>query len=70
MSASQKAVRLPKPVALPDDVREVEITVLGTSRVISPVGRRWRDFFEHGPRVTDDFMEQRDQPPPQERDPL
>lgn len=69
-SNRSQAVRLPKPVALPDDVHEVEITVLGSSRVISPVGRRWRDFFEHGPRVSDDFMEDREQPAVQERESL
>src|ERR1700722_18889228 len=31
---------------------------------------RWDDFFLNGPRVSDDFMVERDQPPPQERDPL
>ena len=63
-----QAVRLPKAVAFPDEVREVEILKLGNSRLIVPAGRRWDDFFEHGPRVSADFMTDRNQPPPQERE--
>jgi antitoxin VapB len=65
-----QAVRLPKAVAFPEGVREVEIIMVGDSRIIIPVGRRWSDFFLHGPRVSDDFMTERDDPPPEEREPL
>ncbi len=65
-----QAVRLPKAVAFPDGVREVEVIKIGNSRVVSPLGRRWEDFFLHGPRVSDDFMTERVDPPPQEREPL
>ena len=40
-----QAVRLPKPVAFPAGVREVEIIKLGRARLLTPVGRRWDDFF-------------------------
>lgn len=36
-----QAVRLPKPVALPEGVRQVEIVKLGRSRLISPAGHSW-----------------------------
>ena len=65
-----QAVRLPKAVAFPQGVREVEIIKVGNSRVITPIGRRWEDFFLHGPRVTDDFMRDRSDPAPEEREPL
>ena len=65
-----QAVRLPKSVAFPDNVHEVEIVKRGEVRIISPVGRRWDDFFLHGPRVSDDFMAERVQPPSEEREPL
>jgi antitoxin VapB len=65
-----QAVRLPKAVAFPAGVREVEIIKVGESRIITPRGRRWDDFFLHGPRVSDDFMTERDDPPPEEREPL
>ena len=44
-SNQTQAVRLPKDVAFPDDVKEVEIIKVGNSRVISPVGHRWDAFF-------------------------
>jgi antitoxin VapB len=70
ISNRSQAVRLPKAVAFPDGVHQVEIIRLGNSRLIVPVGRRWDEFFENGPRVSDDFMRERDQPPQQEREPL
>jgi antitoxin VapB len=65
-----QAVRLPKAVAFPDDVHEVDILKIGRSRVIVPKGQRWHDFFQSGPRVSKDFMTEREQPPPDEREPL
>ena len=65
-----QAVRLPKAVAFPDGVHEVEIIKVGQSRIITPLGRRWEDFFANGPPVSDDFMAGRDDLPPQEREPL
>jgi antitoxin VapB len=65
-----QAVRLPKAVAFPDEVREVEILKIGDSRIITPVGSRWSDWFLHGPSVSEDFMVDREQPPAEEREPL
>ena len=65
-----QAVRLPKPVAFPEGVHQVEIIKLGNSRVISPVGQRWDDLFAIGPRASEDFMVTREQPPEEEREPL
>jgi antitoxin VapB len=65
-----QAVRLPKSVAFPDGVHQVEIVKLGHSRLISPVGRRWDDLFLDGPRASDDFMTERRQPEADEREPL
>ncbi|MDN5796972.1 MAG: antitoxin [Intrasporangium sp.] len=62
-----QAVRLPKDVALPDDVREVEVIAVGDARVITPSGGRMDYWFDHGLRVTVDFAEHRDQPTFQER---
>lgn len=69
-SNRSQAVRLPKSVAFPDHVKEVEIIKVGDSRVITPIGKRWDDFFREGPWVSDDFMVDRNQPPPQDREPL
>ena len=58
-SNRSQAVRLPKPIAFPADVHQVEIVAIGSSRVITPVGRRWDDLFRDGPRASDDFMRER-----------
>lgn len=54
-SNQTQAVRLPKDVAFPDGVSEVEIIKAGNSRVISPVGQRWDSYFTNGPHLSDDF---------------
>lgn len=56
-----QAVRLPKAVALDNDVREVTVTAVGRARVIVPVGESWDSWFR-GTGVTPDFMTDRDQP--------
>ena len=65
-----QAVRLPKAVAFPEGVHEVDILKIGRSRVIVPKGRRWDDLFHSGPKVSEDFMTQREQPPAEDREPL
>ena len=51
-----QAVRLPKDVAFPEGVTEVEIIKIGNSRVISPAGHRWDAYFADGPHISDDFQ--------------
>ena len=70
ISNRSQAVRLPKPVAFPEDVHQVDILKIGSSRLIVPRGKRWDDLFENGPRVSDDFMVERQQPEAEEREPL
>ena len=65
-----QAVRLPKAVAFPDDVHQVDILKVGRSRLIVPTGKRWDDLFASGPRATKDFLTKRRQPPAEEREPL
>jgi antitoxin VapB len=69
-SNRSQAVRLPKAVAFPAEVHQVEIIKVGHSRLITPVGRRWEDLFLNGPRATEDFMSERRQPAAEEREPL
>jgi antitoxin VapB len=69
-SNRSQAVRLPKAVAFPPDVHQVEIIKVGHSRIITPVGKRWEDLFHNGPSATADFMTERHQPAAQEREPL
>ena len=62
-----QAVRLPKAVALPDNVSQVEIIAVGRTRIITPAGEGWDSWFD-GEDVTSDFMTSRDQPDEQERE--
>jgi antitoxin VapB len=66
MNNRTQAVRLPKAVALPDDVKHVEVFAIGRARLIVPAGEAWDSWFE-GPDASDDFLAERDQPPSQER---
>ena len=60
-------LRLPKAVAMPGDVKRVEVIAIGRTRVITPVGESWDSWFD-GDSVTSDFMDDRDQPFDQERE--
>ena len=65
-----QAVWLPKAVAFPNDVHEVDIIKVGSNRIITPQGKRWDDLFEHGPRASDDFVRERAQPEREGRESL
>ena len=69
MNNKSQAVRLPKPVALPESVKKVDIVKVGRSRVITPAGESWDVWFDQD-GVSDDFMPEREQPGDQERDSL
>lgn len=58
-----QAVELPSEVAFRDGGQRVEVVVKSRSRIITPVGASWDDFF-HGEGVSEDFMVERDQPTP------
>ncbi len=64
-----QAVRLPKDIAFPESVVDVEITAIGNKRIITPKDHSWDDWFD-APGVSDDFMIQRLQPGDQKRDQL
>lgn len=62
-----QAVRLPKAIAFPESVKDVEITAIGNKRVIIPAGQSWDDWFD-APGVSSDFMTDRVQPEDQVRE--
>ena len=64
-SNTTQAVRLPKDVAFPDGVTEVEIRVVGEARMIVPKGRGIAHWLEHGRRFPD--FPDREQPEMQDR---
>lgn len=61
------AVRLPKSISFPEDVKHVEIIAVGRSRIITPVGES-RDSWFDGEGASTDFMSTREQPAVQERE--
>jgi len=40
-SNRSQAVRLPKQIAFPESVKDVEITAIGSKRIIAPAGQSW-----------------------------
>lgn len=66
-SNRSQAIRLPKSAALPEDVKRVDVVVLGRTRIISPAGECWDSWFD-GPGAGDDFLAERGQPAEQERE--
>lgn len=60
-SNKSQAVRLPKAVAYPETVRQVDIVAIGRTRLIAPAGESWDAWFDEV-GVSDDFMTHRDQP--------
>jgi antitoxin VapB len=67
LSNRSQAIRLPKAVALPEDVKRVDVVAIGRVRIITPVGEAWDSWFD-GPGPSADFMAERDQPAEQERE--
>ncbi|WP_395338401.1 type II toxin-antitoxin system VapB family antitoxin [Ningiella sp. W23] len=66
-SNKSQAVRLPKAVEMPENIKDVDVVAVGNTRIISPAGTAWDEWFE-GEGVSTDFMESRLQPAPQERE--
>jgi antitoxin VapB len=68
-SNKSQAMRLPKRVAFPEEVKQVDIIALGRARLVVPTGEAWDSWFD-GEGVTEDFMAEREQPADQEREDL
>ena len=64
-----QAIRLPKEVAFPESVKDVEITAIGNKRVVAPASQSWDEWFNE-PGVSTDFMKARIQPEDQRRETL
>jgi len=68
-SNQTQAVRLPKAVALPESIKKVDIIAVGNTRIITPAGESWHQWFA-SKGVSDDFMNEREQPVEQVRESL
>ena len=65
-----QAVRLPAEARLPDEVKKVIVRIRGRERIITPLENTWDNFFLNGPSVSDDFMNERGEQKPVEREGL
>lgn len=54
-----QAVRLPADSRFADDVKKVNVRVLGNERVLTPIDQTWDSFFSSEEGVTEDFLESR-----------
>ena len=66
-SNRSQAIRLPKEVAFPESVKDVEVIAIGNRRLIEPFGQSWEEWF-NAPGVSSDFMTERNQPKDQLRE--
>ncbi|MCF6262885.1 MAG: type II toxin-antitoxin system VapB family antitoxin [Xanthomonadales bacterium] len=66
MNGRSQAVRLPKEYRF--DTEEVYITKQGSNVIISAKKPTWDEFFDSKPAFTDDFLADRLDVQPQERD--
>lgn len=60
LNNTTQAVRLPKEVAFPEGVSELDIIVLGNNRVLVPKGTGWQWWLEHAPKFDVEFSIDRD----------
>ncbi len=67
-NGSNQAVRLPQELRFPEGVTEVLIRRDGNNLILSPTQPDWRTFFASTAEVDEDFMADRVDLPPQERD--
>jgi antitoxin VapB len=65
-----QAVRLPAEARLPDEVKKVIVRIRGRERIITPLENTWDNFFLNGPSVSNDFMNERGEQKPVEREDL
>ena len=50
-SNQTQAVRLPKAVAFPEDVKKVSVVVMGKSRLLTPSENLWDNWFDQLPQA-------------------
>ncbi|CAA6828053.1 MAG: VapB protein (antitoxin to VapC) [uncultured Thiotrichaceae bacterium] len=63
-----QAVRLPADTRFPDNIKKVQVRIMGKDRILSPVENTWDSFFLSPENVSDDFMTERASQQQQERE--
>lgn len=69
-SIDEAPTHVPQELRFPAEVPEVRIRKPGTSLVLSPIRPNWTSFFAMKVAVPDDFLADRGDSPPQEREPV
>jgi antitoxin VapB len=69
-NGSNQAVRLPQDLRFPSEVKEVRIRRQGDGLLLTPVRPNWASFFAIKIDLPDDFLDGREDDPPQSREPL
>ena len=59
INSRTQAVRLPADTRFPEDVKKVNVRVVGKERILTPVENTWDSFFLAEEGVSDDFMAER-----------
>ena len=54
-----QAVRLPVDTRFPENIKKVNVRVVGKERILSPIENTWDSFFLSETSVTEDFMPER-----------
>lgn len=67
-NGSNQVVRLPQELRFSENVKEVRIRKQAGSLLLSPVRPDWASFFALEVLVPDDFLSDRDDSPPQQRE--
>lgn len=67
-NGQSQAVRLPKAFRLPGD--KVYIKKVGNAIILLPLQQPWETLFESLQLFSEDFMDERNQPPQQQREVL
>ena len=70
MNNRSQAVRLPAEMRFDDDVKKLHVRVLGAERILVPADRSWDSFFLHEAPADDDFMNERVEQRPAQREEL
>ena len=68
MNNRSQAVRLPAEMRFDDDVKKVHVRARGAERILVPADRTWDSFFLDEPAADDDFMTERAEQRPVERE--
>lgn len=59
MNHRTQAVRLPVGVRFPEGTKDVYVRKLGKALIITPAAETWDHFFLQGPKMSEDFLNER-----------